>query len=290
MIQSMTGYGKSECEICEKKLVIEIKSLNSKQLDLSLKMPSFLREKEQKIRTKILNRATRGKIDLMIYFNSTAKNTANQINTEILKSYADQIKEASKILNISEPDDPWPLLLHFPDVLKSENIEITDEEWDTIDKNINTALDEFTAFRVQEGNMLQKDLSEKVTNIETLLSEIEKYEEERIEKVRKRIHDELIESGITNYDKNRFEQEIIYYIEKLDINEEKKRLANHCKYFKKTLEEKSGQGKKLGFISQEIGREINTMGSKSNHSEMQKIVVSMKDNLEKIKEQVLNVL
>lgn len=292
MIQSMTGFGKATAEFPSKKITIEVKSLNSKQLDLSARIPSIYKEHEFIIRSLIAQRLERGKIEFAIYIENTGKETTSQINQNILEGYYRQIVDASDKLNIAQPTDWFQVLLRMPDVLKYEAQEADEEEWNQVLDTINKALDQLIEFRTQEGKMLEELFEQKLGNISSLLSEIEQYEGERIEKVKTRIVEALQKIENFDYDKNRFEQEMIYYIEKLDINEEKSRLTNHIKYFIETMKDPSGlgQGKKLGFITQEMGREINTTGSKSNHAQMQQIVVQMKDELEQIKEQVLNVL
>jgi uncharacterized protein (TIGR00255 family) len=290
MIQSMTGYGKADCEVNGKKITVEIKSLNSKQLDLSIRMFSAYKDKEMEIRNEILRRIERGKVDLNIYYDSAGNENVLQFNEAAFQSYLVQLNESARRLGIAPPEDPWSLLLKLPEVFKSEILESDDESWTVIRKAVDTAIDHLIEFRIQEGKMLEKVFENKINRIESLLEEVKIYETERVESIRNRIAESLEKIGNVDYDKNRFEQEMIYYIEKLDINEEKSRLANHCKYFRSTMNDAHGQGKKLGFISQEIGREVNTLGSKSNHTEMQKIVVCMKDELEQIKEQVLNVM
>lgn len=290
MIQSMTGFGKATAELAQKKITVEIKSLNSKQLDLSVRIPNIYKEKEMAVRNLLSQRLERGKVDFLIYIENLGKETTSQINQNILEGYYSQIKDSADKLGVDVPSDWFQVLLRLPDVLKYEVQELNEEEWDVVSKTIDESLNQMIGFRKQEGEMLMKLFNEKIDNISALLQEIEPYETERLEKVKSRIIEALEKIENFDYDKNRFEQEMIYYIEKLDINEEKVRLTNHLKYFKETMKDGKGQGKKLGFISQEMGREINTMGSKSNHAEMQKIVVQMKDELEQIKEQVLNVL
>ncbi len=292
MIQSMTGFGKVTAELPTKKVTIEIKALNSKQLDLSTRIPSPYKENEMQIRTRLLQSLERGKVDFSIYVEYIGKEASAQINQEAVVNYYNQIKELSSLLGIAAPtgwNDLQPLL-RMPDVIKTDPIEVDHEEWEVVSKAIDEAIRQVCDFRIQEGAMLQNLFTQKIGNISTLLQEVEPYEKERVEKIKTRIYENLKKLLITEYDKNRFEQEMIYYIEKLDINEEKSRLDNHLKYFLETIDTGHGQGKKLGFIAQEMGREINTLGSKSNHAEMQKIVVRMKDELEQIKEQVLNVL
>jgi uncharacterized protein (TIGR00255 family) len=286
----MTGFGKATTELDKRKVTVEIKSLNSKQLDLSVRIPTLYKEREMEVRNMLSRELERGKVDFLIYVENIGNETASQINNHLLEGYYIQIKDFARKLGIDIPPDWFQALLRLPDVLKHESQEADEAEWDAVSKTIDEAKEQLLAFRKQEGAMLQKLFGEKIANISSLLSEIEPYETERVEKIKIRISEALQKIEDFDYDKNRFEQEMIYYIEKLDINEEKARLTNHLGYFLKTMESASGQGKKLGFISQEIGREINTMGSKSNHAEMQQIVVRMKDELEQIKEQVLNVL
>lgn len=291
MIQSMTGFGKVTAELPTKKVTVEIKALNSKQLDLSTRIPSIYKDKEMQIRSRLLQTLERGKVDFAIYIEYIGKDASSQINQEAVMSYFAQLKELSDKLGINVPSS-WnelQLLLRMPDVIKTDPVEADEEEWNVVSKTIDEAIQHLRDFRIQEGAMLQNLFVQKVSNIAALLKDVEPYEKERIEKIKARILDNL-EKLAVDYDKNRFEQEMIYYIEKLDVNEEKNRLDNHLKYFLETMETGHGQGKKLGFIAQEMGREINTLGSKSNHADMQKIVVRMKDELEQIKEQVLNVL
>lgn len=290
MIQSMTGFGKASAELERRKVTVEIKSLNSKQLDLSVRMPNLYKEHEMEIRNLLSRELERGKVDFLIYIENIGSETATQINQNQLEGYYSQIKESSQKLGIETPTDWFQTLLRLPDVLKYESQEVDEEEWKAVMDIIRKAIKQLQEFRKQEGAMLQNLFEEKIANISSLLIEIEPFEAERVDKIKVRITEALQKIEDFDYDKNRFEQEMIYYIEKLDINEEKSRLSNHLSYFLKTMENGSGQGKKLGFISQEIGREVNTMGSKSNHADMQQIVVRMKDELEQIKEQVLNVL
>lgn len=292
MIQSMTGYGKSVITFKEKKINVEIKSLNSKSLDLSTRIAPSYREKEMEIRQLIAKTMERGKIDFSIWIEKDASIDAAPINATVVEKYYRQIKEISASTGIPEPTDWFYTLLRMPDVTtKNETEELTDEEWQAATTAIQNAFDHLLAFRKQEGEALQKKFTEKIDNIANLLVRIEPYEKSRVEKIRQNIVKGLESIPEVDYDKNRLEQELIYYIEKLDISEEKQRLTNHLKYFRETMnEEGHGVGKKLGFIAQEMGREINTTGSKSNQAEMQNIVVMMKDELEQIKEQVLNVL
>ena len=286
----MTGFGKVKAELTSKKVTIEIKALNSKQLDLSTRVPSLYKEKEMEIRSLLLQTLERGKVDFSIYLEYIGKDSPSQINVAAIENYYRQIKSVAEKLDIAVPTDWFQTLLRMPDAIKTETEEPDESEWTVVWDAVNKAIRALQDFRIQEGAMLQKLFTQKVNNIAALLTEVEKYEGERIDKIKTRILDNLQKVADQDYDKNRFEQEMIYYIEKLDINEEKNRLDNHLKYFLTTMENGHGQGKKLGFIAQEMGREINTLGSKSNHAEMQKIVVQMKDELEQIKEQVLNVL
>lgn len=290
MIQSMTGFGKVTAELPSKKVTVEIKALNSKQLDLSTRIPAVYREKEMQVRNLLLQTLERGKIEFNIYVEYIGKDVPTQINPVAFENYYNQIKAIAERLQIALPSDWFQTLLRMPDVVKTDVQELDDAEWQVVENAVKEAIRQLRDFRIQEGAMLQKLFETKVGNIARLLSEVEVYEKERIEKIKARIMDNLEKVAGQDYDKNRFEQEMIYYIEKLDVNEEKNRLDNHLKYFISTMESGQGQGKKLGFIAQEMGREINTLGSKSNHAEMQKIVVQMKDELEQIKEQVLNVL
>ena len=287
----MTGYGKSSASFGDKKICVEIKSLNSKALDLSTRIAPLYREKEMEIRSMISKQLERGKVDFCLWIEKNDNAIATPINTALVMNYYKQIKAISEENHIPLPADWFATLLRMPDVLtRPDNEELDEKEWETAQKVVEEALQHLVDFRKQEGAALEKKFTEKIDNIERLLKSIEPYEKERVSKVRERIIDALEKNISVDYDKNRLEQELIYYIEKLDINEEKQRLANHLKYFRETLANGHGQGKKLGFITQEMGREINTTGSKSNHAEMQNIVVQMKDELEQIKEQVLNVM
>jgi len=292
MIQSMTGYGKATAEMPDKKINVEIKSLNSKAMDLSARIAPLYREKEMEIRNEIAKVLERGKVDFNLWVEKKdADQAATPINQELVVAYCNRIKEISASAGIPEPSDWFSTLLRMPDVMaKNEVQELSEEEWLVVHAAVEEAIGHLVDFRKQEGAALEKKFREKIANIVALLEKVEPYEKERVGKIKDRIVDALEKTISVDYDKNRLEQELIYYIEKLDINEEKQRLSNHLKYFIATLENGSGQGKKLGFIAQEMGREINTLGSKSNHAEMQKIVVQMKDELEQIKEQVLNVM
>ncbi|MDY3851499.1 MAG: YicC/YloC family endoribonuclease [Prevotella sp.] len=291
MIQSMTGYGKAVVTFKEKKIHVEIKSLNSKSLDLSTRITPLYREKEMLIRQMVATALVRGKVDFSIWIEKEEAAEVAQINTALVENYYRQIQALSQQLGIDEPQDWYATLLRMPDITtKNEVEELTEEEWTAASEAITEALKEIVAFRNQEGQALQQKFIEKAENIGRLLTSIETYEKSRVEKIRTRITEALKDIQEVDYDKNRLEQELIYYIEKLDISEEKQRLSHHLQYFIDTMNEAPGQGKKLGFIAQEMGREINTTGSKSNQAEMQTIVVKMKDELEKIKEQVLNVM
>ncbi len=291
MIQSMTGYGKAVVPYKEKKINVEIKSLNSKALDLSTRIAPLYREKEMEIRQKVAKALTRGKVDFSIWIEKDAMADATPVNGALIENYYRQIKDIAAKTGIPEPEDWFSTLLRMPDVTAKTDVEeLDDEEWTAASRAIDEALCHLVDFRKQEGAALQKKFTEKIDNIAALLESIEPYEKQRVEKIRAKIVDGLNSIPEVEYDKNRLEQELIYYIEKLDINEEKQRLANHLRYFRETMEEGCAQGKKLGFIAQEMGREINTTGSKSNQAEMQNIVVKMKDELEQIKEQVLNAL
>lgn len=287
----MTGYGKSVVTYKGKKINVEIKSLNSKTLDLSTRIAPLYREKEMEIRQAITAQVVRGKVDFAIWIEKDAAADAAPINAVLTENYYNQIKAIARNSGIPEPQDWFATLLRMPDVLTRTETEVLDEEeWHAVRQAVDDAIARLVSFRTQEGAALERKFREKVDNIEALLAEIEPYEKSRVEKIRVRIVDGLKAIPDVEYDKNRLEQELIYYIEKLDISEEKQRLANHLKYFRETMNEAAGQGKKLGFIAQEMGREINTTGSKSNNAEMQNIVVKMKDELEQIKEQVLNAL
>ena len=291
MIQSMTGYGKAVVTFNDKKINVEIRSLNSKTLDLSTRIAPLYREKEIEMRQMVAKALIRGKVDFSIWVDKDAAVDATPINGALVENYYRQIKELSAKVGIPEPLDWYATLLKMPDVTTRTEVETLDEEeWKAAAEAIEQALEHIVAFRKQEGLALQKKFEEKLQNIGKLMADIEPYEKARVEKIRTRIVDALKDIPEVDYDKNRLEQELIYYIEKLDISEEKQRLANHLKYFAKTMNDENEQGKKLGFIAQEMGREINTTGSKSNQAEMQNIVVMMKDELEQIKEQVLNVL
>ena len=291
MIQSMTGYGKAVVAYKDKKINVELKSLNSKQLDLQTRIAPIYREKEMELRQMVAAAVVRGKVDFSLWIEKDTVVDATPVNAALVENYYRQMKDIAAKTGIPMSTDPMYTLLRMPDVLtKSEQEVLSDEEWLAARQGVQDALDALVSFRTQEGAALEQKFIEKIDNIQQLLAEIEPYEKGRVEKIRQRITDGLQQIPGVEYDKNRLEQELIYYIEKLDISEEKQRLSNHLKYFRETMAEPAGQGKKLGFIAQEMGREINTTGSKSNQAEMQNIVVRMKDELEQIKEQVLNAL
>ncbi len=285
MIVSMTGFGKSVLQLPSKKITIEIKSLNSKSLDLNVRTPSLYREKELGIRKMIASKLVRGKVDFNLYLEITGEETSSQINKTVMKQYMKQLKDVVD----GDPMDLLQMAVRMPDAVTTERDDIDEDEWKTIEDEIKNTLDKIADYRAAEGKALEDDLSLRVNNISTLLEDVIKMDPERIEGVRERLH-----KGVTElkekYDENRFEQELVYYIEKFDITEEKVRLQNHLEYFIKSINSPDSNGKKLGFIGQEMGREINTIGSKSNYAPMQKLVVQMKDELEKVKEQLLNVL
>ena len=288
MIQSMTGYGKSVLQLPTKKVTIEIKSLNSKNLDLNVRIPSYYKEKELEVRKNIAEVLVRGKVDFSIYVEMTADETSTVINKGVVKEYMQQLKN---VLFVGSENDVelLKMAVRMPDALKTEREELDDEEWQQINEHIVLALKEIVQYRIDEAASLEIDFKERIANIRIALEEVKKLDEERIEHVKARLQKALAEIDV-EVDKNRFEQELIYYLEKLDINEEKVRLANHLEYFLQELSSNDSNGKKLGFIVQEIGREINTTGSKANYAPIQKLVIQMKDELEKIKEQILNVL
>ena len=287
----MTGYGKAVVAFKDKKINAEIKSLNSKQLDLLTRVTPLYREKEMEIRQQIAARLERGKVDFALWVEKDTGVDPTPVNGALMANYYHQLKDIASKTGIPEPADWMFTLTRMPDVLtRTDNEVLTPEEWKAASEAVTMAIDALVEFRKQEGAALEKKFAEKIDNIERLMAEIEPYEKGRVEKIRQRITDGLLQIPGVEYDKNRLEQELIYYIEKLDISEEKQRLANHLRYFRETMADGHGQGKKLGFIAQEMGREINTTDSKSNQAEMQNIVVQMKDELEQIKEQVLNVL
>lgn len=290
MLYSMTGYGKSTAELPNKKISIEIRSLNSKQFDLFARIPLIYKEKEMALRNDLSRQLERGKIDFSMNVEIISKDVSSKIDHDVVSQYQKEIKNLAVELGVPEPQDWFSILMRLPDVMKQDTEELSETEWEIIQKAIDEAVQGVVNFRQQEGAMLDRVLREKIRNIRNLLDAVDPFEAERVEKVKSRLIDSLNSLEGVEYDKNRFEQELIYYIEKLDVNEEKTRLAHHLDYFEETMNDRQSQGKKLGFIAQEMGREINTLGSKSNQSEMQRIVVRMKDELEQIKEQVLNVL
>ena len=287
----MTGYGKADAEFQGKKIHVEIKSLNSKALDLTTRVAQLYREKEMEIRAMIQSSLERGKVEFSLWAEKGETVTAASINGNIVAAYAQQIKEISDTLGWNFPADPWSVIVRLPEITQSNAVEtLSEEEWGVVRQAVQEAIDHLVAFRKQEGVALAAKFAEKLDNIAALMEQIVPFEQSRVAKIRERLETRLEELKGVDYDKNRLEQELIYYIEKLDISEEKQRLANHLNYFRETMQNGHGQGKKLGFIAQEMGREINTTGSKSNQAEMQNIVVKMKDELEQIKEQVLNVM
>ena len=291
MILSMTGYGKSVAEFNGKKIIAEIKSLNSKSLDLSTRISPIYREKEMEIRALISNQLERGKVDFSLWIEQSETNNLVPINESVIEAYFQQITDLSQRLNLPVGSDLWTSLLRMPEALGRTEVQVlTEEEWDVARKVCEEAIQQLIDFRRQEGEALQQKFQKHLDRIAELLQSIEPYEKERTVRIKQRLIDALEAIPSVEYDRGRLEQEMIFYIEKLDINEEKQRLTNHLRYFRQTMDEGHGQGKKLGFIAQEMGREINTTGSKSNQAEMQNIVVMMKDELEQIKEQVLNVM
>ena len=287
----MTGYGKTICELENKKVICEVKSLNSKQLDLNMRFPGIYREKELSVRNIISKKLIRGKVDLSLFIENIGAISRNVINKTLAINYYKQIAEINSELGISSNSEVMQSVLRFPDVLETKREEINIEDWKEINNHIIMAIDNLIEFRQQEGQILENDITNRINIISELLGQIGEFENERISKVKNKIKDGLKElAGQQEINENRLEQELIYYIEKLDITEEKVRLANHCKYFIETAKENGAIGKKLGFVIQEIGREINTIGSKANNTDIQRIVIKMKDELEKIKEQLLNVL
>ena len=285
MIVSMTGFGKSVLQLPSKKITIEIKSLNSKNLDLNVRTPSLYREKELGIRKMIASKLVRGKVDFNLYLEITGEETSTQINKTVTNQYMKQLKNVVD----GNPMDLLKMAIRMPDAVTTERDEIDEDEWKTIENEIKNALDKIAKYRAEEGKALEDDLKLRVNNISELLGDVIKMNPERIEGVRERLLKGVVDLK-EKYDENRFEQELVYYIEKFDITEEKVRLSNHLEYFIKSINSSDSNGKKLGFIGQEMGREINTIGSKSNYAPMQKLVVQMKDELEKVKEQLLNVL
>ncbi|MGE5393389.1 MAG: YicC/YloC family endoribonuclease, partial [Candidatus Saccharibacteria bacterium] len=291
MIRSMTGFGKTEFEVGNKKITLEIKSLNSKQLDISTRIPAVYREKDIEIRRLISEMLTRGKVDFALYLDNLGTESTSRINTAIVKDYYTQLKTVHEELGLEVNGSIMESILRLPETVKMVYDELDEAEWLVVRENLVKSLEELNRFRDQEGLALKTDIEANIANILDLLGQVEPFENQRMENVKVKLLESLEALQLNgSVDKNRFEQELIYYLEKLDINEEKVRLINHCSYFTETMNEGEPSGRKLGFIAQEIGREINTIGSKANESSLQRIVVQMKDNLEKIKEQVLNVL
>ena len=291
MIYSMTGYGKSVTIFNDRKICVEIRSLNGKAMDLSTRIAPQFKGREMEIRSLITAELERGKVDFSLWVEQSEKTDTPSINAAVMQGYVEQMTEISKNSGVALPNNLFEVLLKMPEVIARKEIyEVTDEEWAVVLEGVKSAIADLMAFRKQEGEALAAKFNSKISNISQLLASVEPFEKERVEKIRARIEEALANAVGVDYDRNRLEQELIFYIEKLDVNEEKQRLANHLQYFLSTMDEERGQGKKLGFIAQEMGREINTLGSKSNHAEMQKIVVRMKDELEQIKEQVLNVM
>lgn len=291
MIYSMTGYGKSVAMLNDRKICVEIRSLNGKSMDLSMRIASQFKGREMDIRSLVCSRLERGKVDLSLWVEQGDNPDMPTINLAVMEGYIGQMKEISERTGIPMPQNLFEIMLRMPDVVSRKEVcEATDEEWSVVSECVGKAIDELVSFRRQEGDALAMKFNEKIANISSLLAAVEPYEASRIEKIRARLSEALERLVGVDFDNNRLEQELIFYIEKLDINEEKQRLSNHLGYFVETMNGPAGQGKKLGFIAQEMGREINTLGSKSNHAEMQNIVVRMKDELEQIKEQVLNVM
>ena len=290
MIHSMTGYGKATAELSGKKITVEIKSLNSKQFDLYTRIPHVYKEKEITLRNDLSKILERGKVDLYINVEESDEKSTVKIDEVRLKNYLTEMKQLATALDIDEPANWFDILFKLPDVFKQEPEKLEEEEWLTVEKAVDGAVANLITFRHQEGEALKETMLTNISNIRKLTLELETFEAERIDKVKSRIMDALSNLENITYDGSRLEQELIYYIEKQDVNEEKTRLLNHLDYFMETIESNTSEGKKLGFIVQEIGREVNTLGSKSNHSDMQRVVVQMKNELEQIKEQILNVL
>lgn len=287
----MTGYGKAECELKDRKVIIEIKSLNSKNLDIYTKIPGIYREKELEIRNIVSKKLLRGKVEFVLYYEISDDNKATSINSGVVKSYFEQLKSIADDLNIETSEQLLQMAIRLPDTLNTERDSIDEDDWKIINETIVNALDQLDEFRIQEGKYLKEDIEQRIKIIDDSKNKITPFEINRTEKIKEKLKESLNKViDEKDYDKNRFEQELIYYLEKLDITEEKVRLTNHCNYFIEMINEPESNGKKLGFIAQEIGREINTIGSKANDSDIQKFVVLMKDELEKIKEQMLNIL
>ena len=291
MIRSMTGYGKAERLLHDKKLTIEVRALNSKQLDTNTRIPSLYKEKELEIRKLIASTLERGKVECSFFYELSTEASSGTINEIVVKGYYEQLSKISDELGLKASQELLSIAMRMPDTIRNERTALEEEEWNSVKEGLKQALMQVNGFRIQEGESLDKDLRERIVSITARLADIEKLEGDRIARIRERIGNNLEEYiGKEGKDENRFEQELIFYMEKLDISEEKVRLANHLSYFLETMENEGPAGKKLGFISQELGREINTLGSKANHVDIQRLVVEMKDELERIKEQILNVL
>lgn len=291
MIYSMTGYGKSVTNFQDRRICVEIRSLNGKAMDLSTRIAPQFKSREMEIRALVTNVLERGKVDFSLWVEQGEKADMPSINQAVVQGYVEQMTELSKATGVAMPQNLMEVIVRLPEVIaRKEVYDVTDEEWAVVLEGVKAALANVVSFRKQEGEALAKKFRSKISNITELLASVEPFEKERVEKIRARIEESLTKLVGIDYDRNRLEQELIFYIEKLDVNEEKQRLTNHLQYFIATMDDVQGQGKKLGFIAQEMGREINTLGSKSNHADMQKIVVMMKDELEQIKEQVLNVM
>ena len=287
----MTGYGKSVTTFLDRRICVEIRSLNGKAMDLSTRIAPQFKSREMEIRTLVTSVLERGKVDFSLWIEQGEKADMPSINQAVVQGYVEQMTELSKATGVAMPQNLMEVIVRLPEVVARKKVyDVTDEEWAVVLEGVKAALADVVSFRKQEGEALAKKFRSKISNITELLASVEPFEKERVEKIRARIEESLTKLVGVDYDRNRLEQELIFYIEKLDVNEEKQRLSNHLQYFLSTMDEEKGQGKKLGFIAQEMGREINTLGSKSNHAEMQKIVVMMKDELEQIKEQVLNVM
>lgn len=287
----MTGFGRATVEMPDRKITVEIKSLNSKQLDVSMRVPAIYREKELELRNRIAARLERGKVDVSVYRESTGADEGARINIALMAGYKNQIEEMRRELRLPEPQDWYSLLLRMPEATHTDAVPaLADDEALALARVTDSAVEALMDYRRAEGEKLESFFTVRINRIAELLAQVPQFEAERIAKIKARITENLSKISVTEYDRGRLEQEMIFYIEKLDINEEKQRLSQHLRYFMETMEGPHGQGKKLGFISQEMGREINTLGSKSNHADLQRIVVKMKDELEQIKEQVLNVM
>jgi uncharacterized protein (TIGR00255 family) len=291
MIKSMTGFGKAEFEVNNKKITLELKALNSKQIDINARIPSVYREKEIEIRKELAEKLVRGKVDITIYVENHGEDSNSKINEPILKSYFESLKKINGELGLSTDQTTMQAILRLPDVVKTEYETLDEEEWQIILLHLRKALEDIDDFRIREGKALETDIIANTENIRELLQQIVPFEEQRMETVKKRLTENLEKLNLNgSVDENRFEQELVYYLDKMDMNEEKVRLENHCNYFLETLAHSDSSGKKLAFISQEMGREINTLGSKAYEPNIQRIVVQMKDHLERIKEQLLNIL